>query len=347
MSRVNGSALSRRNTIRRVCVSCILAAWLSLACLAQPAAAAITTMGDILPTTDPSTWTTGTSAYIGNLGTATLTINSGSAVSDLNAKIGTGDTSTGEVTVDGNGSTWTNGSNLTIGYYGNGTLNITNGGAVIADYSYIAKFTGSTGDVSVDGSGSSWTHSGPINVGFQSDGTLTITNGGAVSNSDGFLGVTAGSSGQVAVDGSGSSWANSGDLYVGYDGEVTLSIINGGLVSVTGTLTIDDDTDGDGFIDMATGGMLAILGDVDDSLASFLGIIDGTDAIRYWDSSSPGWADITGATNGVDYTLDYLTIGSLAGYTVLTVQTPVPEPATLSLLAIGACLPLLKKRTWK
>ena len=69
----------------------------------------------------------------------------------------------------------------------------------------------------------------------------------------------------------------------------------------------------------------------------------GTDAIQYWDDPNSQWADITGATNGVDYTLDYLTTGDLTGYTVLTVMTPVPEPATLSLLAIGG-LALLRRR---
>ena len=83
--------------------------------------------------------------------------------------------------------------------------------------------------------------------------------------------------------------------------------------------------------------MLALLGDADDSLADFLNLISGTDAIRYWDDSISGWADITGATYGVDYTLTHLTTGDLTDYTMLTV-TAVPEPATLALLGLGGLM---------
>jgi len=75
---------------------------------------------------------------------------------------------------------------------------------------------------------------------------------------------------------------------------------------------------------MATGGMLALRGEADESLAQFMGLIEGTDAIRYWNESTAGWADITGATLAKDYTLGYLTEGELAGYTILTMS----EPAT-------------------
>ena len=97
---------------------------------------------------------------------------------------------------------------------------------------------------------------------------------------------------------------------------------------------IDDSTDEDSFINMATGGMLALMGDVDDSLVDFLELIDGTDAIRYWDDSVSNWADITSATYGQDYTLSYLTEGDLTGYTMLTV-TAVPEPTVILLLCLG------------
>ena len=79
--------------------------------------------------------------------------------------------------------------------------------------------------------------------------------------------------------------------------------------------------------------MLGLYGDADDLLTDFLGLIGGTDAIRYWDDSISDWADITGATDGEDYTLS-LGAGDLAGYTMLTVGE-VPEPATIALLGLG------------
>ena len=140
------------------------------------------------------------------------------------------------------------------------------------------------------------------------------------------------------MDGTGSAWTNNGDFRVGFaGGNGTLNITNGGLVSVAGTLTIDYDGYSDSIINIASGGKLAIYGDPDDSLVSFLGLIDDTQATnptRYWNEAFSTWDSITNATPGVDYTLTYLAVGDLAGYTVLTVTT-VPEPAMLILIAAG------------
>jgi hypothetical protein len=54
----------------------------------------------------------------------------------------------------------------------------------------------------------------------------------------------------------------------------------------TGEVTVD----GDGFVNMATGGMLALHGDADDSLAAFPGLVSGTDAIRDGDDAISNWA---------------------------------------------------------
>lgn len=86
---------------------------------------------------------------------------------------------------------------------------------------------------------------------------------------------------------------------------------------------------------MATYRMLALKGEADGSVLDFLDLVEGTDAIGYWDTSLPGSAPITTATEGIDYTLDYLTEGDLDGYTALTVFTPVPKPTTLALALIG------------
>ena len=131
--------------------------------------------------------------------------------------------------------------------------------------------------------------------------------------------------------------------YPGLDGRGTLRIADGGLVSVAGILTIDEAGDADSFVNMTTDGMLALFGEADGSLAEFLGLIDGSDGIRYWDDSALKWASITGATEGVDYWLEYMTGGDLAGYTMLAV-TAAPEPATMSLLALGGLALLRRKK---
>ena len=85
--------------------------------------------------------------------------------------------------------------------------------------------------------------------------------------------------------------------------------------------------------------MLALFkGNVDDSLAQFLGQVDGTDAIRYWDEAISGtWARSPRLPSGDDYTLEYLSTGILKGYTLLTVGTMVaiPEPGSLALAGLG------------
>jgi hypothetical protein len=94
--------------------------------------------------------------------------------------------------------------------------------------------------------------------------------------------------------------------------------LTGGTI-VADAVAFDDSTVNLSFLNMATGGMLALNGDADDSLLQFLGLVQGTDAIRYGDSSLTDWAPIIEAIYGEDYTLEYLTTGDLAGYTLLTV----------------------------
>jgi len=151
-------------------------------------------------------------------------------------------------------------------------------------------------------------------------------------------------SGEVAPDDPATWDLFTTDGHIGITSTGTMNITNGSDVlnwyAYIGYYS--DSTGGDGFINMATGGMLALNGDADDSLTDFLGLVNGTDAIRYWDDSISDWADIAGATYGQDYTLSYLTEGDLSGYTMLTV-TAVPEPATLSLFALGAVTMIRRK----
>ncbi|MCX5653804.1 MAG: PEP-CTERM sorting domain-containing protein [Planctomycetota bacterium] len=283
-----------------------------------------------------SKWTASGESNVGFEGDGTLNITGGGAVSNDTGYIGRRSGSTGAVTVDGLGSTWANDGDVHVGFEGNGTLNITGGAVVTNEFGFIGLGSGVSGAVTVDGTGSKWIncyapYDSRLRVGERGHGTLNISGGGAVISDSCTIGFSSGSTGVVTVDGTGSTWTNNLNLYVSYSGDGTLNIIGGGLVSVGDTLTIDEDGDGDGFINMSTGGMLALFGDADDSLGDFLNLVDGTDAIRYWNDDISGWDRLTNATLGVDYQLAYLTAGDLAGYTLLT----VPEPATLGLLAFG------------
>jgi len=325
----------------------ILIVCLDLLCGVAATNAEVTGSGDVDPA-DPSTWDMDTHAYIGYSDWGRLAIADGDAVFSVVDYIGALPGSTGEVAIDGTGSTWTT-CEIYIGDQGNGTLDITNGARLNSACGSIGVASGSTGVVKVDGPGSMWADSeevtAGIGVGQNGNGTLQITNGGAFTTIILAIGCFAESTGMVTVDGAGSTCAigkMGGFLDVGLGGNGTLNITSGGLVSVA-KLSIDYDEDGRDHINMALGGMLALYGQADASLADFLGLIDGTDSIRYWDDSISEWSNITGATYGQDYTLNYMTEGDLMGYTVLTVFTPAPEPASLSLLALGG-LALTRRR---
>ncbi len=279
----------------------------------------------------------------GYIGSGSLTISNGVEINSTEGYLGYHPGSIGHATVDGSSSTWTTIYHTYVGYWGEGKLNVTHGGTVSSKRCFIGDKANSSGEVMVDGAGSTLTNSSYFTVGNNGSGTLNISNGGAVSDTVGFIGREPGSTGAVTVDGASSKWTNSSSLYVGRDGSGTLTIRNGGLVSVAGALIIDYLADGNSFINMTNDGMLALMGQAGESLPAFLELAEGTDDIRYWDESSlSGWAHISGATYGEDYTLEYMTAGNLTGFTVLTV-TAVPEPATLAMLAFGA-VALMRRR---
>jgi T5SS/PEP-CTERM-associated repeat protein len=209
------------------------------------------------------------------------------------------------------------GGSLGAGYKGLGSLTISEGVAASSSGGILGRMPSSMGKATISGAGSKWTNSATLYVGNSGKGELRVEAGGLVSNAIGYLGFNGSSTGTATITGAGSMWTNSSDLWVGTSGSGALTITAGGLVSVRRTLRIDGN--GDSFVNLTTGGMLALWGDADDSLAQFLGLASGTDAIRYWNASLAGWTPLTDATLGVDYTLQYQTTGDLNGYTFLTV----------------------------
>jgi T5SS/PEP-CTERM-associated repeat protein len=213
---------------------------------------------------------------------------------------------------------------LGAGYKGVGSLTIAEGVAVFSSHGYLGYSTGSTGAATITGEGSTWTNDFELMVGRSGSGSLRVEAGGQVSSAGGYVGDNPNSTGAATITGAGSVWTNSSALYVGLSGSGALTITDGGLVSVRGTLRIDHNGGGDSYINLATGGMLALWGNADDSLAQFLGLVSGTDAIRYWSPSLASWTPLTAATLGLDYTLQYQDAGDLTGYTLLTVLAPGP-----------------------
>jgi T5SS/PEP-CTERM-associated repeat protein len=311
-----------------------------------------------------SMWTNSGNLYVSRWGSGTLTVTDGGAVTAETLYASVGDlfgngtiTATGGAVLDadlifdathgsqqtlafGTGGSlnvnWDGTGALGAGHKGAGTLRIADGVTVASSYGDLGYVIGSTGTATVTGTGSKWTNSGWLFVGNEGSGTLNIEAGGQVSNTLTYLGYHIGSNGTATVTGTGSKWTNSGELYVGHEGGGTLNITDCGLVSVAGTLTIEyQPSAGPCFINMSTDGMLALFGDADDSLNDYLGLVQGSDAIRWWDDSMDDWALLTTATPDTDYTLEYLTAGDLGGYTLLTVGI-VPEPGALALLMTAA-----------
>ncbi len=125
-----------------------------------------------------STWTNSSSLRVGyDVGSGTLNITGGGAVSNANGYIGYLSNAMGNVSVEGAGSTWTNIGTLYVGFSGSGTLNITGGGAVSNANSYIGYNSGSTGEVNIIGADATWTNSGSLYVGRSGRGTLTQSDG--------------------------------------------------------------------------------------------------------------------------------------------------------------------------
>lgn len=288
--------------------------------------ATVSTTGNVDP--DPSTWTTTTRSYIGKTANGSLDINGGSIlicdVATIGGYLRSYSDVTGEVTVTGY-SQWINDWTI-VGNYGTGNLNISNGGKVTCnDGADIASNSTGIGTVTVTGDGSEWitdTHGYDwLYVGDYGTGSLNISDGGLVNSANSIIG-NYGGSGATMVTDSGSQWINSNDLAVGFGGYGTLTIKNGGMVTVGGLLYIDDfGSDEDSFVHMAAGGMLALYDsnwEAGDDIEDFLDLAQGTDEICYNNGSA--WDNIINATVNIDYTLEHITDGDLAGYTVLTVE---------------------------
>ncbi len=191
--------------------------------------AGFSTTGNVEPL-DPSTWTSSTSAYIGNSADGALTIDADSDLLASRGYLGYNTGITGVVRVDGSGSTWTTTSSFYVGFYGAGLLAIVNGGTVDTGSAYLGNLLGSTGTATISGVNSRWATRG-LFVGYSGTGTLGVANGGTVASLGTVnIGYSSGAKGTATVNGPASSWTT-GVLQIGRSGSGVLRITGGGTVS--------------------------------------------------------------------------------------------------------------------
>lgn len=221
------------------------------------ASADITATGDVSPY-DPDTWTTETTAYIGNTAIGTFIVNDGDSIDNEAGYVGYYKGSEGTATITGADSNWTLTKELVVGNEGYGKLRIVDAATVNSETGLIGGYLemnlrgitfpinpnpdpepDGTGLVIIDGENSRWTVSDSLKVGDLGRGVLNITNGGGLLGNTIFIGGGyrklgdahfAKGTGNATVDGEGSYLTATGALAVGAlrDGEGTLDIINGG-----------------------------------------------------------------------------------------------------------------------
>jgi T5SS/PEP-CTERM-associated repeat protein len=311
-----------------------------------------------------STWTNSRHLDIGSSDSGTLDItNGGHVIVAGNSHIARWGDSTGAINFGTNGGTLTTGTLFTLPEQLTGTGTVNTRG-LVSDFDLVFDAThGASQTFSLEEPGKNITFNldmsgdgnipGYLGVGYRADGSVVIRDGVTVKTQWGYIGYKSGSTGEITVEGVGSRLAitameggldDCGGLYVGLNGSGTLTITDGGMVSAVGGLMVGRYSEGDSSINMATGGMLAIQGQniFISSITDFFDRIGGTDDIRYWDGAA--WAHISGATAGTDYTLEYLTEGELAGFTMLTVGV-VPEPSAVVMILVGlASLFIVRRR---
>ena len=238
---------------------------------------------------DPTTWTSSTTGYVGNTGIGTLAVDSGSSLLSSACYIGNNAGATGQVTVDGSGSTWTNSEYTTVGYYGNGTLNVTGGATVTAGapYTYatdVGDHAGATGLVTVDGVGSTLT-TGWLIASSSGSGVVNVTGGGSLRTVDvsigyGVNGANPAAMGVITVAGTGSTWADTGGLWVGEGENGTININGGAAVTASDTVNVSPT----GAINFGTGGGSLKVGGL--LTTSWSGSVSGQGTINFGSSGA-------------------------------------------------------------
>ncbi len=253
--------------------------------------AQITAVGDVNPA-NPATWNSSTFGYVGQTANGSVTVAGGSdLVSGAFNYIGFNSGVQGQINVNGSGSTWGYGNTLlNIGRSGSGSLQVTNGGMVAGSaQATLGAFAGSSGEVVVSGNLSYWQNTNRVTVGQAGMGSLTVDQQGSASLQSIYAGYQSGGNGEIVVNNFATVTASpsigdprsitigygggSGGMAISNQGMVTSSGFDAvgatgsyGWVTITGSgakwdsgkwLTVADESNSYGFVQVTSGGMLA------------------------------------------------------------------------------------------
>ena len=231
-----------------------------------------------------------------------------------------------------------------------GTINIAGGSQLDMNGFNLVMGWGSDTTVKVTGDDGSGTaskllaSSGMVLGQNTGAGIVIVEDGGWADTTQVYMGKTGAAS--ISVTGVNSKLTASTNIIVGGYAYVSgkeriVTVADSGLVQ-TAALQFGLDGGGGGYVHMGVGGVLAVSGShlTNPFVHGGLFTVQGGGSFGEIQYDNGGWTNMTGATEGTDYTLAYHESGDFDGYTVLTM---VPEPATMSLLAIGG-LGLLARR---
>ena len=289
-----------------------------------------------------SSWSNSGDLWVGKVGAGTLQVLAGALVSNVNGEINGSTAAGSSATVSGSGSAWNCSGSLKVAADRQGRLEVLDGGVVNSNSGSIAEGGSSQGIAEVRGAESGWIVYNSLYVGGGESGPVGT----------GLLHVSAG--GQVVVGGVLKVW-RTGELRG--DGNVAAAVVADGLVNPgesVGLLRID------GTYQQLPGGTLHIElagtapGEFGALSISGEGSLDGTLAVDVAAGFHPSLGDtfdiVTAA--GIDRTFATVEGSDLGGglwlnvvYSDTTVQLEVvPEPATLSLLALGGLAVIRRRR---
>jgi hypothetical protein len=277
---------------------------------------------------DPTTWGSGQSAFVGfdTPGFSSLDIRGGTNFTSIPDSLTIGEgyagRGSGWMTVTGTGTKYdASGKDLTVGAFGNtggeGKLHVLDHATVMAYQ---------------------------LNIAFQGYGEILVSGGASLTGY--ILTVSDVSYAMVTVSGEGS-------VFGGTSVTIGRTNLSSAFVEVTDNavlkasyLTLDQgDTSSFVHVMFKNGGKLALLdssGNID-TMAELMAAISGQDDVIYiWDGDS--YELYTDLAEDVDYFVSQGT-DDLSGYAVLTTgpAPEVPEPATMSLLALGG-MAMLRRR---